>query len=175
MYSPTYLDPIRIFWFASFLKLKSMIRCFIAGTLCVLFSIGKTSAQPPVQSQTEQQFKPELFVRLPEKLACDFNALKKIFSYNINDKISLRLNEHLLLAGIITDKVERSSGVTSVNVKVDNFTGALFNLSLFNNPDGSQSISGRIVHPRFRDALILKNQNNQYYFTRQDQRRVIAE
>jgi hypothetical protein len=152
-----------------------MIRCFIAGTLCVLFCFGKASAQPPVQSETESQAKPDLFVRLPEKFNIHLDALKQIFSYEINQKISIQVNEHFALSGTITDKVQRSSGVISVNIKVDNFAGALFNLSLFNNPDGSQSISGRILHPRFRDALILKNQNNQYYFIRQEQRRLIAE
>jgi hypothetical protein len=151
-----------------------MIRCFIAGTLCVLFSFGKLAAQPPVQSQTEQA-KPDLFVRLPERFNCHLDALMKIFTYEINQRISIQLNQHFALAGVITDKAQRSSGVTSVNVKVDNFSGALFNLSLSNNPDGSQSISGRILHPRFGDALILKNQNNNYYFIRQDQRRLIAE
>jgi hypothetical protein len=124
--------------------------------------------QPPVA-------KPLLFASLPDQFACNMSELQKILSGEINQRISVQLSGQLALKGIIVDKNQQNPGNFSVNVRLENYHNALFNISARLLADNSLSMQGRVIHPKYGDVLILYKEKDKYYFKKQLQRLYMPE
>jgi len=62
-----------------------------------------------------------------------------------------------------------------VNIRLENYDNALFNLSARLLADNSLAIQGRVLHPRYGDVLVLTKEEGKYFFRKKPQRLVMAE
>jgi len=137
---------------------------------------GQLYAQEsPLPFYKPLQAKPLLFASLPDQFACNTSELQKILSGEINQRISVQLSGQLTLIGIIVDKNQQNPGNFSVNVRLENYHNALFNISARLLADNSLSMQGRVIHPQYGDVLILYKEKDKYYFKKQSQRLYMPE
>ena len=147
---------------------------------CLLFLLpppwamvrAQQSRLPFHQDKTD---KPLLFAALPEKFECDAAAITRLFSLGINERFSAPLSGLFLLEGRVIDKTQHNGGTISINIRLQNYDNALFNLALRLQANNTASIQGRILHPRYGDALILTQKNNAFFLHKRDQRLVMPE
>jgi hypothetical protein len=136
------------------------------GFLLAFMSIAfTTSAQDP-STQINSAGKTSLFAKLPSKLACNRPELEKVLRYKKSEQISLKLSDNLVLSGEVIEKTEATPGVQNVNIRLSNYGNALLTVSIFTNPDNTNSIVGRIIHPRHAEALVISEENGKYYVTK---------
>lgn len=137
-----------------------------AGLLVVcIFAFQSISAQlqPVTQKPVQKAF---TLAQLPEKLECNSSLLQKLSAIRKSENISLPLG-NFEFAGQVTDKVQRSAGVVSMNIRSTNFPGALFTLSVITEADNTQKLVGRIINPQSDEVLILTEENNKYFLVKQ--------
>jgi len=115
-----------------------------------------------------------VFAQLPKKFECDFSTLQKMSAFHKTDKISLQLGK-LQFAGEVVEKVQRSSGVVSMNVRSSNYPGALLNISIITNANNTQKIIGRIIHPQSDEVIIITEENNHYFLVKQPRETFMTE
>ena len=146
-----------------------MKNLYSAGLLGVLLFTAFAS-QSQVEPRVNQQIpdKASLFASLPDSFECNTNQLEKIFAGTPPQKISVRLNAIFEIDGVVAEKFERSNHLTTINIKLNNYADALFNVSRIEDKDGISYI-GRIVSIKHSDLLVLKKENRRYFFVRQKQ------
>jgi len=152
-----------------------MKNLYTAGLLCLLAFTAFTSysqVEPPLNQPATDR--PSLFASLPERFECNTEQLEKIFSLSPSQKISLKLNSAFSIEGVLAEKFERSSHFTTINIKLTNYSDALFNVSKTEDKSGI-SYTGRIVSIKHGDALLLKKENGKYFFLRQKQEFLMVE
>ena len=136
------------------------------GFLLACIAIGfNTSAQDP-STQINKAEKTSLFTKLPSKLACNRPELEKILLCKKSEQISLKLSENLVLSGEVIEKVDTSPGIQNINIRLSNYGNALLTVSIFTQPDNTNSIVGRIIHPKHAEALVISEENGKYYVTK---------
>ena len=145
----------------------------LAYTAFLVIIVHTTQAQAPTVNQTAAE-KPLLFASLPEKLECNLEEVDKLFMAEPDQKLVIRLNEHLQLTGIVTEKVRRSPEVLTINFKVSNYPNALFTVSRIIQ-DGMIRYTGRITSKDNGDVMIVVKENGKYYFTKSPQRLTMTE
>jgi hypothetical protein len=140
--------------------------------LCVgLVLHGFIHAQEPLSALREKkQSKPSLFTSLPDQLEVASSELHRIFSGEVNERITAQLSSQFHIEGILVDKNQHTPGSLSVNIRLENYNNALFNVTIRFLADNSTSIQGRIFHPRYADVLELYKQGNRYYMKKISQR-----
>ena len=87
-----------------------------------------TKAQEPIPVKQHITDKPFLFSQLPDRSDCITDELIQLFQAEPSSSIVIHLPGNRVLRGVITEKVQRSPGITSVNIKLSNYPGALFNI-----------------------------------------------
>lgn len=132
----------------------------------------KSQVTPPVNQQVAD--KPLLFSSLPQKLECNLEEVDRLFMSEPAQKLQLHLNNYMQLDGIVVEKVQRTPEVLSVNFKMVNFSGALFNISRIIQ-NGTIRYSGRIINKENGDVLMMVKENEKYYFTKMSQRYTMVE
>src|SRR5256885_9840709 len=123
-----------------------MKNLYAAGAICFLLFTEFTSysqVEPPLNQQAPD--KPALFTSVPDKFECSRDQLEKLFNVSPPQKISVKLNTAFQIEGVVVEKFERSSRLTSINIKLNNYGGALFNLTRTESKEGVLFIC-RIVH-----------------------------
>ena len=140
----------------------------------LLFTAQLVNAQvdPPLNQPIPD--KPCLFASLPDKFECNLPELEKLFSSATPQKIFLKLNAVLLLDGVLSEKFVRSTQLSSLMIRLNNYSDALFNLSRINE-NGNIYYTGRIASISHGDLLLLKKENDKYFFIKQQQRFSIVE
>ncbi|HTE28254.1 hypothetical protein [Flavitalea sp.] len=128
---------------------------------------------PSVKSLNPE--KPMIFSGLPERFECSVIALRQLFAASINDEISFSLTRNVTFRGTVAARVQRDPNVLSVNVLSSNFPGTLLNISLITNADKSEKIIGRFLNPRNGDVLVIEQQNDRLYITKDLQKFVMTE
>jgi hypothetical protein len=128
--------------------------------------------EPPLHQQLPD--KPSLFAALPDKIECSRSELESLFSISPSQKLSIRVNHSFQFDGVLLEKFERSSHLTSLNIRLKNYPDALFNISRIEDNDGV-SYTGRIVSPKHSDVLILKKEKDRYFFIKEQQRFLLVE
>lgn len=141
--------------------------------VCLLASSVAAAQEPPFVKQQIPD-KPLLFSALPEKFECSLPELEKLSNSRTSSDISLRFGK-VSFTGEVVARVQRSANVESINIRLTNFPGALFNLSITTQADNSKKISGRIIHPQSGDVLVLTEENNRYYLHKQPQKFFMTE
>jgi hypothetical protein len=152
-----------------------MKNLYSAVALCfLLFTAFTTNAQvePPLNQRIPD--KPSLFVSLPEKFECSSAQLEKLFTLTPPQKISVKLNSAFQMDGVMAEKFERSSHLTSINIHLSNYDDAFFNISRIQDKDGI-SYTGRIVSIRHNDVLLLRKENGKYFFVKGQQKFTMVE
>ena len=132
--------------------------------LCVALLLhGALYAQEPRLSvaPTKEQ-KPLLFSSLPDSFEVDQSALQKIFAAEKNDALKLQLSSQFFVDGIVVDKNQHTPGSMTVNIRLYNYSNALFNITLRLLADNSTNIQGRILHPKYGDILQLYKNRETY-------------
>jgi len=145
-----------------------MKNLYLAGVLVVL-CLGSIRTKAQELSAVNQPIlnKPLLFASFPEKIECRLAELQRIFASAKSDKLSLVLNEKFSFAGEITERVQKSGAVISMNIRSSNFPGALFTISQITQAGRPVRYIGRIVHPKQGDCWIISEENNHYYLKKQ--------
>ena len=149
---------------------------YLSGLLgvCIISAVA-TKAQEPVHVKQQTPDKPYIFSQLPDRSICGPAELQELFRSNSSTSISIHLSGGKLLRGVITEKIERSPGITSINIKLSDYPGALFNLSSYTQPGQSPVIKGRIIHPQAGDVLVLSLENDQYLLQKKAQKFFMTE
>jgi len=142
-----------------------------------LFLIGilDISAQAPLPVKQFIPDKPFLFVQLPERSDCITEELLQLFRAEPSNNIIIHLSGGFQLEGTITEKIQRGTGITSINIKLSNYPGALFTISLNTESGQSKKLIGRIIHPNSGDLLLLVEENRNYYMKKQLQKFFMTE
>ena len=140
--------------------------------LCVvLIAQTQISAQEPLSALREKKLsKPSLFTSVPEQLEVASSELHRILSSVVNEKISAQLSSQFQLTGVVVDKNQHTPGSLSVNMRLENYNNALFNLTMRFLADNSTTIQGRIIHPKYGDVLELYKEKDRYYLKKVSQR-----
>ena len=142
--------------------------------VCIISAVASRAQESvPVKQQTPD--KPFIFSQLPERSICATAELQELFRNATSASIVIHLSGDKLLRGMITEKIERSPGITSINIKLSNYPGALFNLSSNTQPGQSPIIKGRIIHPQAGDVLVLSLENDQYLLQKRAQKFFMTE
>jgi len=134
-----------------------------------------TNAQEPIPVKQHITDKPFLFSQLPDRSDCITEELIQLFQAAPSSSIAIHLPGNLVLRGVITEKLQRSPGITSINIKLSNYPGALFNISLNTETGSTAKIKGRIIHPQSGDVLILTEDHSTYYLKKQLQKFFMTE
>ena len=135
----------------------------------------ETKAQEPIPVKQHITDKPFLFSQLPDRSDCITEELIQLFKAEPSSGIIIHLPGNLILRGVLTEKVQRSPGITSINIKLSNYPGALFNITMNTESGSAGKINGRIIHPQSGDVLILTEENSTYYLKKQLQKFFMTE
>jgi hypothetical protein len=146
--------------------MKRLYSLFIAVALMLH---GYTHAQQPPAFNQQKQQKAELFAALPDSFEVDKSELQKIFTAEVNASVLLKLSNKLTLEGTVLSKQQNNPVSVSTNIRVTNYKNALFNLTVRLAADNSSNVQGRILHPRYRDLLILYKVKDRYFIKKSSQ------
>jgi hypothetical protein len=148
---------------------------YLAGLFSLfIVSFNSLIAQETVPVRQTIPDKPLIFSQLPDRIDFSFADIEKIFRAEKASAITLHLSA-ATLSGVITEKVQRSPGSTSYNIKLSNYPGALLTISLINEQGQKQKVRGRIVHPQSGDVLLLVQENEHFYFEKKQQKYFMTE
>lgn len=126
-----------------------------------LFITLDLSAQESAIKQGVTPDKPMVFSKFPAKAESRFTDLKKIFSYNVSDKISIPFGT-ITFTGEVVSKIQRQGGVTSMNIRSTNFPGSVLNISIVPEADNTQTINGRLINLKSGDVIVITQENGRY-------------
>lgn len=137
-----------------------------------VFIVSAVAAKAQESLSVKQQLpdKPFIFTQLPERSICITEELQALFRASLSASVNIHLTGSSILRGEVTSKIQRSTGITSINIKLSDYPGALFNISLNEQPGHLPEMNGRIVHPQAGDILVLIRENNQYYLQKKLQK-----
>jgi hypothetical protein len=140
--------------------------------LCVvLFVSDQLYAQEPLAALREKKLsKPSLFTSIPEQLEVASSELHRILSSDVNEKIFAQLSSQFKVVGLVVDKNQRTPGSLTMNIRLENYDNALFNLTIRFLADNSTAIQGRIIHPKYNDVLELYKEKDGYFLKKISQR-----
>jgi hypothetical protein len=139
--------------------------------LCVVFILHhQIQAQEPLAALREKKLsKPFLFTSLPDQFEVAATELHQMLSGDVNEKISAQLSSQFQLVGLVVDRSQHNPGSLTVNIRLENYHNALFNLTIRFLADNSVVMQGRIIHPKYGDVLELFKDKNRYYFKKVEQ------
>ena len=153
--------------------MKTLLKTALCATLLFQFSLLRAQTAPDfTKHQTE---KPKLFERIPSRFAIVTSAFEKIFSFSVNEKVVIPLGANTFLEGTVSDKVQQSPEVMSVNIIASNYQGALFTISRIAIPGQPVAYTGRLLGKKYDDAFDMKMLGKELVFARQKQSSLVAE
>jgi hypothetical protein len=136
---------------------------FLGFVLCICTLV--TFSQTPVSKDTRAD-KSSLFATLPTKSVCNRLELEKIIQLPIFSRVSLPLDHNIVLSGEVIEKVEPAAGIKNINIRLSNFGNALLHVTFHQQQDNTYKITGRIVHPKNAEAVVISEENGKYYLTK---------
>lgn len=152
-----------------------MKNLYATGFLVVCLFVSTVAfSQDPTLVKQQIPEKPLLFAALPDKFECSLPELEKASASRTSDKITLQFGKFIFTGEVIA-RVQRTENLQSINIRSTNYPGALFNISIITQADNSKKISGRIIHPKSGDVLILTEENNRYFLRKQSQKFFMTE
>jgi hypothetical protein len=137
----------------------------------IFFAVQTLSAQQPVTKPVTGK---PVFSKLPTKIECAATTLKTIPQANLREKISFQFGD-IQFAGEVVDKVQRAPQVLNMNIRLTNYPGALFTLSVVTDDNKKQRLVGRIVDPAADEVLVLTEENNRYFFVKEPKEFLITD
>ena len=151
------------------MKRRIIIRFII---ICIFFAGNANGQQtagnvPIVFSQTIS------FKQFPEHTSCDRASLDDLFS--MHDEISLKLSNDFLIKGKIISHVKPNASAETINVSLPDFHGSVFTISRVRTEEGKIKFVGHILNLENNDAIILKEENQKYFFIKTEQRLLVTD
>src|SRR3978361_495764 len=100
--------------------------------LCVVLLLHSQvyAQESPLPVNQPKAEKPLLFASLPDRFEVNAVELQKILSGEINEQIKQQLSSQFLIEGEIVDKNHQNPGNFTVNLRLQNYHNALFNISV---------------------------------------------
>lgn len=151
--------------------MKNYCLCLVVYSLCSFTTV----AQEPIGLHQQTSSKPLLFSRIANRTTCDAGILLKAFKGQVQDTITLQLSPEYSFTGVLTEKVQHSPELLSINLRSVTNPGALFHLSLLTPTHTTRRITGRIIHPQSGDVLQLIQEQGNYILVKQSQKLFLAE
>ncbi len=153
-----------------------MKNLYVAGFfgLCCLCTT-RIHAQDAITVKQHITDKPFAFQQIPERVSCNKKDLDNLLQAEKDARVRFSLDNNLSLQGVITEKIVRSKQSYSLNIKLENFPGALFNLLVVIEDGNIPRFTGRVINPQSGDVLILQRDKQDYYFQKQLQRYFMTE
>lgn len=148
--------------------------CTVGLLVACTFAYQLVTAQQKPVIQKPVVNKTFTLAQLPQKLECSFPAPQKLSAIRKAENVSLLLG-NFEFTGHVIDKVQRSPGVVTMNIRSTNFPGALFTVSVITEADNTQKLVGRIINPQSDEVLVLTEENNKYFFVKQERRLFMTE
>lgn len=133
------------------------------------------SAQEAIAVRQFIPDKPLLFSKVPQQSICNKAALEASFDAKAGDTLSIALSPQLTFKGIITEKVQRSPVLLSMNLRALDGSGAFLNITRLSLPDKAPQLKARLMHPDKGDVLLLTKQNDQYLLVKRPQKFLMAD
>jgi len=150
--------------------------CVAGGLLvCTLTSIHVVAQQAEPQFRQVAPSKPALFARFSARTECNSKEVQRLCSARMADAISIQLNNEITLTGEVTDRLQHSDSISTINLRVAEYDGALLNITIHTLPNKTTRISGRLIHPQSGEILILTEENNRYYLVKEQRKFFMAE
>ena len=139
-----------------------------------IFAFQSISAQQQPITQKPALNKASTIAQLPEKLECNFPALKKLSSTHISDHVAMSLGNYEF-AGELVEKTQQASGAVSMNIRSTNMPGAFCTVSIITATDNTQKLIGRIINPKTDEVLVLTEENNRYFWVKKPKAHFMVE
>lgn len=148
---------------------------FYTGLVVCAFLSFSAKAQQAITVNQRHTPRPAVFSKFPDKFEVDTVQLRKAFAAEILDTVTIRLSVKHQFTGVVTDKVQHSSTLQTLNIRSGQFSGAMMHISLNSAPDAEQPIRARIIHPQKGDVLVLSQENKRYFLVKEEQQFFLAE
>jgi len=142
--------------------------------LCLAFGFSARSQVTPLVRQTPLP-KAALFTNLPQKSNITTARIEKILESPVKALISFPLSATEVFKGVVLEKVRKNEHVETINIRSLNYGGSLLTISKIVRDDKPVSYIGRVISMDHSDALVLKQENGQLYFSKEKQSQVIVE
>jgi len=151
------------------MKYRKTFRCM---SICLLLAIKANTQQtkPAIPTMFSQ---PVSFNQLPQKIVCNIASLEKLF--NASGTVSFQLSSAHILEGKVISHVKPNAIAETINIRFEDFHGAIFTLSRVRTENGSMQYTGHILNFQDRDAMVLQADNGKYYFSKTEQRLILTE
>ncbi|MEJ7912557.1 MAG: hypothetical protein WKF70_05335 [Chitinophagaceae bacterium] len=146
--------------------------CFsLLLTLCLC----NCFAQSPAPVTEPDYNKPKLFASLPQSVNIKVELLSNLFSVQEGNAVSINLGVHVY-SGIVVSRSDVADKETqSVVVRSTNYAGSALTFTRGFTREGEVFFRGRILSRAHSDAFELQIQNNEYYFIKKHQLRIMNE
>lgn len=145
------------------------------GLVCLMLSAPFVlSAQTEVFPKQQITEKPALFSNLPEQFTINSTEFEKLLTAAEGQSLNLKLSAQCTLNTVLLSKVSRNAHLQSINLRLQNYNGALFNLTV-DNSGAVLRFTGRILHPQYGDVLLLQFDGKSYQLKKMQQQYFMAE
>lgn len=151
------------------------MKLFYSGLVVSLLSLSTATAQQAIQVQQHRTVHPAVFQQFPNSFEVDQSQLLKAFSARIGDTVSIQLSKKHAFSGVVTDKVQQTSSLLTLNIRGLQFAGAMMHISQNTATDVEQPVRARILHPKKGDVMTLVLEENKYFFRKEEQQFFLAE
>lgn len=151
------------------------MKLFYSGLVVFLLSVSSATAQQAIQVQQHRTVHPAVFHRFPNSFEVDQWQLLKAFSAGIGDTVRIQLSKKHAFSGVVTDKVQQSPSLLTLNIRGLQFEGAMMHISHNTASDVEQTIRARILHPKKGDVMVLEQEEGKYLFRKEEQQFFLAE
>lgn len=151
------------------------MKIFYTGLVVSAFLSMSARAQHAITVKQQHTPKPAVFTKFPGKFEVDLAPFRSAFASAILDSVSIRLSAHHSFRGVITDKVQHSPTLRTLNIRSAEFSGAMMHMSLNTAPGADQPVSVRIIHPRKADVMVLLQEDGKYFLVKEEQQFFLAE
>jgi hypothetical protein len=135
------------------------------------FAVQSLSAQQPVTKPVPAK---PVFSNFPTKLECALTTLRTIPNARLRENISFQFGD-VQFAGEVVDKIQHAPEVLNMNIRLTNYPGALFTLSVVTDENKTQRLVGRIIDPQADVVLVLTEENNRYFFVKEPKEFLVTE
>ena len=140
--------------------------CAVGLLVACILAFQSITAQQPVTQKPVLNTKAYTLTQLPQKLPCNVTALQKLSLRARLENVTMPFGD-FEFTGQVIDKVQRSAGVLSMNIRSTNIPGAMFTISVITDANNTQKMVGRIINPKSDEVLVLTEENNQYFLVKQ--------
>jgi hypothetical protein len=143
-----------------------MKNLYLLGGMLFCLLHQEVNAQPRFPIQQTLPSRPSLFTGIPDKCAFSNPAIQKIFSSSTGVNVRIPLENNSFLEGYILEKVKRADNIITLNIRITNYDNALFTITQVTDKE-QKEYTGRIVHPAYGDVLLVVQDKEQLYFTKE--------